>query len=96
LGQDGKSLVILLCGATKATQGADIANAMRYWQDYRRREMPRSVPYDDYPIEALKDRRRAEAYFKAALEDDDPRVFLLALRDVAQGRGIARLPPRAN
>ena len=38
LGQDGKSLVILLCGGTKATQGADIANAKRYWQDYRSRK----------------------------------------------------------
>ena len=37
-GQDGDSLVILLWGGSKATQQADIANAKRYWKDYRSRE----------------------------------------------------------
>ena len=49
--------------------------------------MPRSIPYDDYLIESLKDPKEAEAYLNAALEDEDPRVFLLALRDVAAARG---------
>jgi probable addiction module antidote protein len=35
----------------------------------------------------LRKRGEAEAYLNAALEDDDPRVFLLALRDVAEARG---------
>lgn len=34
-GQDGKWIVILLCGGKKATQRKDIADAKRYWQDYR-------------------------------------------------------------
>jgi DNA-binding phage protein len=50
--------------------------------------MPRSVSYDRYLSESLKDRRRAKAYLKAALEDDDPRVFLLALRNVARARAL--------
>ena len=51
--------------------------------------MPTSVPYDDYLIESLKDPRRAKAYLNAALEDDDdPHVFQMALRNVAQARGI--------
>ena len=33
--------------------------------------MTRSVSYDDYLIESLKDRRRAEAYLKVALEEED-------------------------
>jgi probable addiction module antidote protein len=33
------------------------------------------------------DPREAEGYLKAALEDEDPRVFLLALRNVAEARG---------
>ena len=37
-GQDGKSIVILLCAGTKATQVRDIAKAKRYWQDYRSRK----------------------------------------------------------
>ena len=56
------------------------------------RVLTRSVPYDDYLIESLKDRRRAEAYLKVAVEEDDPLVFLLALRNVAQARGIGKPP----
>jgi putative addiction module killer protein len=37
-GQDGKLIVILLCGGKKATQRKDIADAKRYWQDYRSRK----------------------------------------------------------
>jgi DNA-binding phage protein len=46
-----------------------------------------SVSYDDYLIESLKNQRRAKVYLNAALEDDDPRVFLIALRKVAQALG---------
>jgi len=49
--------------------------------------MPRSVSYHDYLIRSLMDPREAEGYLKAALEDEDPRVFLLALRNVAEARG---------
>jgi DNA-binding phage protein len=48
--------------------------------------MPISVPYDDFLIESLKNRRRAKAYLNAALEDGDLRVFLMALRNVARAR----------
>ena len=46
-----------------------------------------SASYDDYLIESLRNQRRAKAYLNAALEDGDPRVFLLALRNVAKSRG---------
>src|ERR1039457_2162802 len=59
-------------------------------------DMPRSVPHDDYLIKSLKVRRRAEAYLNAALEEDDPRVFLLALRNVAQARGMSKLAARSK
>lgn len=49
--------------------------------------MPRSVSYDEYLLKALKNRKRAEAYLNAALEDEDPRIFLIALRNVAEARG---------
>ncbi len=49
--------------------------------------MPRSVSYDDYLIRSLRNPKRAAAYLNAALEDEDPRVFLLALRYVAEARG---------
>ena len=38
-----------------------------------------------------EDPEEAAAYLDAALEDGDPQVFLLALRDVAEARGIGRL-----
>jgi probable addiction module antidote protein len=58
--------------------------------------MPRSVPYDDYLIESLKDRRRAAAYLNAALEEEDRRVFLLALRNVAQAHGISNVAAKSK
>lgn len=48
----------------------------------------RSVAYDDFLIESLENRRRAKAYLNAALEDGDPRVFQMALRNVAQARTV--------
>jgi probable addiction module antidote protein len=58
--------------------------------------MPRCVPYKDYLISLLKNRTQAEAYLNAALEDSDPRVFLLALRDVAKAQGISSVANRSK
>jgi len=59
--------------------------------------MPRSASYDDLLMDLLKDEERALAYLNAALDDQDPRVFLIALRDVtlAQG-GIAAIAARSG
>ena len=35
-GEDGQTLVILLCAGNKSTQRADIRKARAYWQEYRR------------------------------------------------------------
>jgi probable addiction module antidote protein len=58
--------------------------------------MPRSVPHNDFLIESLRNQQRAKAYLNAALEDDDPRVFLLALRNVAQARGFSKVATRST
>lgn len=55
--------------------------------------MSRSKSYQEDLIKALKDPLEAQAYLNAALEDDNPEIFLLALRDVAEARlgGIKEL-----
>lgn len=52
-----------------------------------------SVSHDDTIIRRLRqDPNFAAEYLKAALEDeDDPRVLLIALRHLAQARGIAKV-----
>ncbi len=47
----------------------------------------RSASYQDYLIESLKDSKRSAAYLDAALEEGDPELFLLALRNVASAKG---------
>jgi putative addiction module killer protein len=37
-GQDGATLVILLCGGTKKRQSKDIDRAQAFWEDYKRRK----------------------------------------------------------
>ena len=41
-GQDGKTIVILLCGGTKKRQNRDIAAAKLQWADYKVRKSART------------------------------------------------------
>ena len=36
-GQDGDTLILLLCGGSKGTQAKDIERAHAYWKDYKAR-----------------------------------------------------------
>jgi putative addiction module killer protein len=36
--QEGKNIVLLLCGGSKRNQSADIKDAVSYWRDYQRRK----------------------------------------------------------
>jgi probable addiction module antidote protein len=50
----------------------------------------KKVVYRDFQelvLENLKNASEATAYLQAALDDEDERVFLLALRDVLEARG---------
>ncbi len=49
--------------------------------------MGKSRSYKKSLIKRLEDPKEAAAYLNAALEDEDIRVFLVALRDVAEAHG---------
>lgn len=49
--------------------------------------MKMSNAYQTDLIESLRNAREAELYLNAALEEDDPKMFLLALRNVAEAQG---------
>lgn len=55
-----------------------------------------SVSYLEGLLERLKDPKEALAYLNAALEDGDQEVFLLALRDVAEARGLTAVAQEAQ
>ena len=59
--------------------------------------MPRTASYDDLLMDMLKDQERALAYLNAALDEQDPRIFLVALRNVTQAQGgIAKVAARSG
>jgi probable addiction module antidote protein len=59
--------------------------------------MKKSKAYQPDLIENLRDVGEAEEYLNAALEEDDPALFLLALRNVAEAQGgVAQLAEKAK
>lgn len=59
--------------------------------------MTSSKPYQPELIKILNDPRLAVEYLNAALEEDDPEVFLLALRNVTEAHGgMAQLAEKAK
>ncbi len=57
-----------------------------------------NISHDEFMVRQLrKDPEFAAEYLKAALEDEDePRVLLLALRQLAKARGIAKVAKAAS
>ncbi len=49
--------------------------------------MRKSNSYKEHLLKRLRDPKEAAAYLNAALEDEDPRVFLIALKDIAEAHG---------
>ncbi|MBS0607079.1 MAG: putative addiction module antidote protein [Verrucomicrobia bacterium] len=43
--------------------------------------------YKEHLLKQLQDSEKAAEYLNAALHDDDPHAFLLALRDIAEAQG---------
>jgi probable addiction module antidote protein len=55
-----------------------------------------SKDYHASLLQTLRDPEEAAAYLTAALEERDRAVFLLALRDVAEARGMGTLAAQAQ
>ena len=49
--------------------------------------MARSISYQDYLLESLKEPEEAAGYLNAALEGGDINVFLVALQNVVKAQG---------
>ena len=49
--------------------------------------MAKAKNYKEHLLKQLQNPKEAAAYLNAALQDDDPHVFLLALRDIAEAKG---------
>ncbi len=57
----------------------------------------KKISYHEDLVESLKDPEEAIGYLRAALEESDmPEVFLVALRNVAEARGISQLARDTN
>jgi len=52
--------------------------------------------YRDSLLKALKDPSEAAEYINAAIEEDDLDTLLLALRDVAEARGMSTISRKAK
>ena len=57
---------------------------------------PRSVGYEGYLLDSLKDPAEAAAYVDAVMELEDPAALLMALRQVAKAHGMAEVARRAD
>lgn len=59
--------------------------------------MKKSKPYQPDLIESLKEVHEADEHLNAALEEGDPELFLLALRNVAEAQGgVAQLAEKTK
>ena len=59
--------------------------------------MRKTKKYREHLLESLKDPKEAMAYLSACIDKEDPKVFLLALKDVMDAwRGIKKLAKKKS
>lgn len=60
--------------------------------------MPKTRSYKEELLKSLQKPKEAESYLNAALLDEDPEVFLLAIRDVAEATlgGMTKLSQKTK
>jgi len=81
---------VLLCGGDKRRQARDILAAQKYWKGSMPKQAVKTESYRQGLLESLRNPEEAAHYLNACLEDEDDRVFLLGLRDVADSHGGIR------
>ena len=86
-GRAGSLVVVLLCGGRPVTLSQRKHIGRGTWMP---KMLVSTESYHESLLESLKDPDEAAQYLNACLEDEDARVFLLALRDVAEARGGIR------
>ena len=52
------------------------------------KKTPAAVPHEEHLDEVLKDSKQAAAYLNAAIQENDPELVLMALRNVARAHSI--------
>jgi len=58
--------------------------------------MRNTKPFHDYLVGSLKDPEEAAEYLNAVLEENDPKLFLAALRDVADAYGMGEIAKKTD
>ena len=99
----GRTCVLLLCGGDKRGQSSDIKRGNRLperlqGKDAKQMKDKASISHDEAMSRELRENPDfAAEYLRAAMEDEaEPRVLLVALRRVAEARGIARVAKTAG
>jgi len=54
------------------------------------------IDYDQFLLKTLKDPQQAAAYLNAALEENDPTLFLTAYNNVARAHGFKKIAAKAK
>ena len=62
----------------------------------RESKTAKSVSYHPYLIESLKDSEEAAAYIEAALEEGEPELLQVVLRNVAEAHEMNQLSEQAK
>jgi len=71
-----------------------VANKLRLSQ--RNTNMKASRPYEETLTDILRTPEDMTAYLNESMQDEDPRVFLLALQDVVRMQGMSQVSRKAG
>ncbi len=96
--QHGSTVIILLAGGDKSTQGGDIRIALRTGAPSLRCEVAENKLQTRLwdAVEHLETDEDMVAYLDAALEDGDPGVIVAVLGDIARAKGMTQVAREAG